>query len=78
MRLAPGTLVVGKWPRGGVRFEVQRGTFTIPYALRDDDPDAFARRFAQALDGRHGATVTSRREGELEVFTWRVTRLVAA
>jgi len=55
-----------------IRFRVRRGTFTLPHGLQDDDPDEWARRFATAMPEGGKALVSGVREGELDVFTWRV------
>ena len=73
--------VRGPWPEGGVAVEVtRRGEFTIEAGLRDRDPDAFARAFASSLpdiyDGK--LDVSSRREGKVDRFRWRIIRVVAA
>lgn len=65
------------WPERGVTFSTRKGSFTIAKGLRDRDPDAFAYQYASHLpDGV--TSVSSRVEGDVEVFTWRMTRTVAA
>lgn len=75
-----GATVRGPWPDEGVTFAVRRGRFTLPAGLRDRDPDAFAREFARALPETYDGTlnVTSHRDGKLEVYVWRIIRVVAA
>ena len=70
--------MIGAWPPQGVTFAVRRGTFTLPRGLRDDDPEEFGRAFARALEGKDGAAISSRVEGQREVFTWRIIRVVPA
>lgn len=53
-----------------IRFRVRRGEFRIPHALRDEDPDDWARRFASSVP--EGANVTSYRSGSDDVFRWRI------
>lgn len=76
--------VVGPWPRQGVTFDVQRGTFTVPSAVLEraeitgDDHEirrAFARNLAH-VEGAHPYRY-ERRRGGLLVY-WRSIRAVAA
>jgi hypothetical protein len=55
-----------------IRFRVRRGTFTIPHGLQESDPDEWARRFASSMPSDGKALVSRIREGDLEVYTWRV------
>jgi len=55
-----------------IRFNVRRGSFTIPRALRDLDPDEWARRFASSVPDDPDVMVSSVRDGDDDVFTWRV------
>lgn len=55
-----------------IRFRVRRGTFRIPRDLKVDDPDEWARRFAIGMPDEPGATASSTRDGEVDVFTWRI------
>jgi hypothetical protein len=71
-----------EWPEQGVRFRTRRGSFSLPKALRDE-PDEWARSFARHLPSeaeQAGGTlsISSRVEGKLEVFTWRIIKVVPA
>jgi hypothetical protein len=55
-----------------IRFRIRRGTFRIPRDLRVDDPDEWARRFASSVPDEKNVTISSTRDGDVDVFTWRV------
>lgn len=55
---------------GTITITVRRGSFRLPRKMQAEEPDAWARRFAEATP--HGATVTSSRDGDDEVYRWRV------
>lgn len=57
-----------------VTFRTTRGTFSIPRALKETDPEAWAYRFASSMPD--DATATSVRDGELDLFTWRIIRVI--
>lgn len=52
-----------------IRFYVSRGGFEIPVKLREEEPEEWARLFASSVPP--GTTVSSYRQGGLDVFTWR-------
>lgn len=78
--LRRGDRVVGAWPEQGVEFSVRRGTFTLPRGLRDDDPIEFTRAFASRMPPAElgKPIISARAEGDREVITWRIIRVVAA
>ena len=55
-----------------ITFEVRRGSFSIPSHLKVDDPEAWAYRFASSMPEDSRAQVSSYRNGDVEVYHWRV------
>lgn len=77
--VAPGTRVFGKWPAGGVTFDVRRGSFVIPAHLFEDGAETeLARHYARSIPDE---ATPGRREGlaggAVRVH-WRIVRVVAA
>ena len=72
-----------EWPEQGVRFRTRRGSFELPKSLRDGDPDEWARSFARHLPSEAEQAggilnISSRVEGRVEVFTWRIIKVTPA
>lgn len=71
-----------EWPEQGVTFRTRRGSFELPKALRDDELEwsrAFARHLPSEAEQAGGIlNISSRVEGRVEVFTWRIIKVVPA
>lgn len=75
--------VVGKWPKRGVTFDVERGSFEISPEIMaraevTGDDHEIRRAFARGLDGHDEARPYryERHRGGLRVY-WRSIRVVA-
>lgn len=59
------------WPEAGVHLRVRRGSFTIPHGLGEHERSvAIASRVHPDAN-----SISVRREGALEVVTWRIVRV---
>lgn len=59
------------WPEAGVHLRVRRGSFSIPGGLPEDEHKrAIASRVHPDAN-----SISVRREGKLEVVTWRIIKV---
>lgn len=71
MRSAVALAAGEAWPEAGVHIRVRRGSFTIPLGL---DEHERAKAIAQRIHP-DANSMTVRREGKLEVVTWRIVKV---
>ncbi len=77
--LTPGARVWGKWPKGGVTFDVRRGSFVIPAELFEEGrEDDLARFFASRIPDEAEAGRREKLPGGALRLHWRIIRVVAA